>query len=330
MFEFSLPSIGFTSPFFAAAPTMHDSGSSTDDNEPERPLTPQSTYASQAAAHGDSPHRIPAFEFEEVSLHAVSKAEKSERQVSPVVAASSVKGAPPSVPMTLVTSRPLSAGDFGSTAMPGEGSTTTRVRQRISREMIRETVQQRIAEGSLGRKGSIIDPTSTITSDQPRVDKDLPPPPSDSIPMSKAHTTDSASRSSDERPKMRARSQTQSAHQVLMATERDGMIAEPKSALDRLIQIAGPSVPRVVSSSSIMPVSILQKSKEHTLLPSVALHSPSGGDGMAAREQAINAKRREKEGRTASSTSGASGNTVKGRRRSLSVSDAGDGEAVSK
>ncbi len=226
------------------------------------------------------------------------------------------------------------AGEFGHTAMVAEESTTTRVRQRISRELIRETVQQRIAEGRLSRKPLTVEPTrppSVDSAAQIRIEKDLPPPPSDSIPMTKTHTTDASTRqASDGRPKMRARSQTQSAHQVLKATERDGVIAEPKSALDKLIQISGPATARTVSTSSVMPVSILQKPKE-TLLPPAALYTPTlQGGGMAAREQAINAKRREKEGRATSSTSAASSSSSKGRRRSLSVSDAGEGpEAVS-
>lgn len=325
---------------------MNDSGSSTDDNEPDRPLTPPSSQSFIRTDKEDSQHRIPAFQFEEVSLHAVhsSKAEKSPPIKTAVKQSTSANST-----VSAASATAVSSGEFGiaKAAVVVEGSTTTRVRQRISRELIRETVQQRIAESSLNRKPSILEPTRPGTADKSvsapkKAEKDLPPPPVDSIPMTKAHTTDAASASrevSDERPKMRPRSQTQSAHQVLKAIERDGVIVEPKSALDKLIQISGPSATRNVSTSSVItPVSILQKRKKTslappvaTLLPSATLRTPTPTDGgMAAREQAIIAKRREKEGRQASSTSGASGSSSKGRRRSLSVSDAGDGpEAVS-
>ena len=375
MFDFSLPKIGFTSPFFPTAPTMPGSGSSTDENEHDRPLTPPPSYARRGKE--ESPHEIPSFEFEDAGLHAVGQkvevgpakvigpsakpvitssvkaavrpVAKTETMssatvavVSPVqvLAMSTVTQSVSTTSTTSACSTASSAAEFGDTAIPIEGSTTTRVRQRISREMIRETIQQRIAEGSLSRKpltdGQTAIPQTTTSSNastaQPGMDKDLPLPPFDAIPMSKAHTTDAPPRqSADERPKMRARSQTQSAHQVLKANERDGLIAEPKSALDKLIQISGPTVPRAVSTASvIIPVSILQNPKEmvNPLLPAPTMQHESE-KGMGGREQAFNAKRQEEEGRRASSTSGASVSPHR-RRRSLSVSDAGDGpEAVS-
>ena len=77
-------------------------------------------------------------------------------------------------------------------------------------------------------------------------DKTLPPPPGQrSALMTKSHTTDTNVRKvsgvtfdlpgDKNRPSIRPRSQTQSAHEVLQANERNGVISEPKSALDRII-----------------------------------------------------------------------------------------------
>ena len=112
---------------------------------------------------------------------------------------------------------------------------------------------------------------------------------------------------------------------MLKASERDGIIAEPKSALDKLIQVSGPSSARAFSTSSAIPGSIMQKPEEDILLGAAILRTPSPNtEGSASREQAVIAKRREKEARNTKSTSGASASTPRGRRRSMSVSDAED------
>ena len=308
---------------------MLDSGSSTDEHE--RPLTPPPSLAQRENEKtNESPHRIPSFEFEEITLHAV---EKPAMQTAKLDSWDS-----PVKPMSESTSM-SSATEFGNAGVVAGGSTTTRVRQRISRELIRETIQQRIADGSLSRKGSTILPPAERSVEKagstilPATEKDLPPPPPDAIVMSKAHTTDAAPRQvSEARPKMRPRSQTQSAHQVLKASERDGVIEEPRSALDKIIDIVPTGT----------PVGILLHPKESTFAPPATLHpgeaervrssTPTGAAGMAAREQAIIAKRREKEGRTpsvASGGSGASSSARVSRRRSLSVGDAGEDVPVS-
>ena len=303
---------------------MNDSGSSTDENEQERPLTPPPTRASREAMSQESPHRIPAFAFEEVSLHAVARDSEEILPLKTVVTKSDSASATRVTPW---------ASEFGKapTTSTIEESTTTKVRQRISREMIRETIQQRIAEGSLNRRVSTLEPShipSTVL--RPHADKDLPPAPTDSIIMRKAHTTDAAPRqASDERPILRPRSHTQSAHEVLKASERDGVIGEPKSALDKLMQISGPSSARAVSTSSGIAGSILPEAKEDILRPAATPRTPSPkGEGSASREQAIIAKRRDKEARNTSSTPGASASTPRGRRRSLSVGDTADAPDV--
>nr|XP_019014530.1 uncharacterized protein I206_00612 [Kwoniella pini CBS 10737]OCF53311.1 hypothetical protein I206_00612 [Kwoniella pini CBS 10737] len=267
--------------------------------------------------------------------------------------------------------------DFGGTSTTttkAQDSTTTKVRQRISREMIRETINQRIAEGSLSRRpasaGDLAKslPVSFADGLQQRrtssVDKELPPPPAESPAlasssssppssaqdlapkMQKAHTTDNAlGRVSESRPTMRPRSQTQSAHEVLKQNEKDGILDEPKSALDKLTSslpspAEGAVLKREMSGSiaaemppqpqtSARPISILRNpypnpNKQDALLPPADVQSnqrskstaPASGEGMKAREEAINARRREKE-RDVSGVSTGSRRS----RRSLSMGD---------
>nr|XP_019048757.1 hypothetical protein I302_02531 [Kwoniella bestiolae CBS 10118]OCF27687.1 hypothetical protein I302_02531 [Kwoniella bestiolae CBS 10118] len=263
--------------------------------------------------------------------------------------------------------------DFGSpSSNESQDSTTTRVRQRISREMIRETINQRIADGSLSRRpassGDLSKslPVSFVIPDIPLrqrrtsgVDKDLPPPPPNESPamtpsasqaeelapkMTKAHTTDNAnSKVNENRPTMRPRSQTQSAHEVLKQNEKDGILNEPKSALDKLASSlpsshegSQASIQREVSGSIAAempppnagrPISILKNpypnpNKQEGLLPPADVgsskergRSPSpSGEGMKGRENAIIAKRRDR------NVSGVSTGSRRS-RRSLSMGD---------
>lgn len=206
--------------------------------------------------------------------------------------------------------------DFGSKAQESNGeSTTTRVRQRISREMIRETINQRLADGSISRRGStqalmgVSSHYADLAPTPPRpvsmgipprhAEKSLPIPPLEqAIPMMKAHTTGSL------RPALQPRGQIQSAHELLKATSRDGMIGDPKSGLDVLI--GNPTLAGSISSNSDaailkpQPVKVVSGTKE--------------------REDAIIARRREKE-RDASGGSIESSGSRKS-RRSMSMSDA--------
>lgn len=250
-------------------------------------------------------------------------------------------------------------GEFGSemSAPSGSTSTTTKVRQRISREMIRETINQRIADGSLSKRSSVVLDKLPRSVDIKRaslpppqaynrtIPLDLAPPivpPKDSIPMTKAHTTDAAPRKLspvESRPTMRPRSQTQSAQQALMANEQNGVLHEPRSALDKLMaEVAPPGTNLSSSTASDKPlVGILLKPQERTpsrVVPPVHVEtkvrepSPSpGSEGLKGRETATVAKPREREkDRQASTTSGfsgASGASKRG-RRSLSTGDAGE------
>ncbi|WVQ80948.1 hypothetical protein IAT38_003055 [Cryptococcus sp. DSM 104549] len=274
--------------------------------------------------------------------------------------------------------------EFGATptkTRAQQDSTTTRVRQRISREMIRETIQQRIADGSLSRKHASMDMaqlsksfSATSIGDERRerrvsnVDKDLPAPPPDSpavaftSPASKRHTMDvlSPTRSAisgsspagtpdRNRPAMRPRSQTQSAHEVFQR-EREGG-EEPKSALEKLAlafggvgggkksagekvgepataaaagererevsgSIAAEMPPPPIAKETTGPVSILRNPSGRP----DSVGSSSTGNAMEAREQAIVAKRREQAGRKVCAMSTGSRRS----RRSMSTGDVGE------
>ncbi|WWD22543.1 hypothetical protein CI109_107036 [Kwoniella shandongensis] len=399
---FALPIIGSTSPFFNNNPaTFEDQppveqpiveetqpsvdGHSIRESSPEtdRPLTPPPAIRDpvQNEDKNQSPHRLPDFNFnfEEIKFQAVETApvtpalvkNDSVNSVS-VPLEKSVETVPLKTEdskMTTSTSGASLRSDFGGNGGPSKDSTTTRVRQRISREMIRETIQQRIADGSLSRRPSNLDSVNTASERPTSIiekDKDLPTPPAETPDlgqsstvdqslaprMTKAHTTDAAPRqvSAANRPAMRPRSQTQSAHDVLKQNERDGVIEEPKSALDKLTmgmqlkrEVSGsiaaemPPPPVISKDAESRPVSILRNpypnpnaNKQEGLLPPVKLEnartasgmsarsaSPTG-EGMKAREQAIIAKRREKEGRKVSAMSNGSRRS----RRSLSMGDA--------
>ncbi|WVF65953.1 hypothetical protein IAT40_000691 [Kwoniella sp. CBS 6097] len=386
------------------------SSSEPSSHEPERPLTPPPVIKDVAEEKKESPHKLPDFNFhfEEIKLQRTDSEESrgtamvKANQVNPVKVSAEVKQDAPAemavkpnsniTPSTSAkeglnkmpasTSATSLRSEFGgsnATTPMSVDSTTTRVRQRISREMIRETIQQRIAEGSLSRRPPSTDdlalssspplPVSSPVSPtrERRVsildkEKALPPPPAetpDLTPsssksqelapqMSKAHTTDSAPRQvSGARPVMRPRSQTQSAHEVLKQNERDGILNEPRSALDKLASSlpAGSGMPRDVSGSIAAemppppsgaatlkdgrPVSILRNpypnpNKQEGLLPPANVtmsrersRSPTPtGEGMQAREQAIIAKRREKERNVSGVSTGS-----RRSRRSLSMGD---------
>jgi len=194
--------------------------------------------------------------------------------------------------------------------------------------MIKETIQQRLADGSLSRKTSTVDNfTQRVDLIKQGMDKDLPPRPT-SVVMTKSHTTDAAP--TEDRPAMRPRSQTQSAHEVAKLNAIQGSLGNPQSALDRLMANSKPGSEgdkvRVVSSADtnssqplFMPPGILKpdvEDKRRAISGKVEIVV----EGMAGREKAINAKRKE--------VRETSGSGVR-RRRSLSVGDTDVEEVVS-
>ena len=309
------------SPFDASAPaTMPPSAPVALEDEvaePEvkelRPLTPPPRIAREQRE--DSPHRIPSFEFKFGALDLGGDVKEMAKEAEKV--ATPVKVSPPAVTVTRPSfietkKRPVSSSspaakvpfksagsDLGPSSPPqASGSTNTRVRQRISREMIRETIQQRKIDGTLSRhdssaSGHILDaeipkrrPTSVAIGTGIGKDKDLPPPPpitpnlGNGVPMAKAHTTDAPAHrraSQPARPVMMTRSKTQSAEEVIQSNVKDdGFIKEPKSALDRLMDgmnsVALSTSPDRVRAVFAKPISILQKPKDSTLIPPAPDH----------------------------------------------------------
>lgn len=376
---FSLPAIGVLSPFEAAPATMPpiaqppeealDETIHEDDSEDSRPLTPPPTIARKTKE--DSPHRIPSFEFKFDSLDlgpssVLPKEREEDKQDTIVMSAPMPSARPKSItieakprPVSSSMAKSLTApasGDFGAPpASAASGSTTTRVRQRISREMIRETIQQRTADGTLSRhtssaSGHILDaeipkrrPASmAVTSSR---DKELPAPPprtpdigAGGIPMSKAHTTEAATQrpSQPDRPSMRPRSKTQSAEEVIASNVKDdGYIKEPKSALDRLMDgmnsVALSTSPDRVKAVFAKPISILQKPKDSTLIPPAPAHlsapvspgrasgaaSPSSSTASKEVEKPVSSKKKDKE-------RNGSGKPRRKSRRSMSTGDVGE------
>lgn len=152
-----------TSPFFRTTPTLDSqvripsndastSGQSTEDDD--RPITPSpsepTTRPVLSTSNDDvgntSAHRIPSFEFEEIKL-------TSEEML---VRRATVQKNPhsPTKPTSMSTS---TSSGFTNPYSP-EGSKinnesgSIRVRQRISREMIRETIDRKYADGSISRR----------------------------------------------------------------------------------------------------------------------------------------------------------------------------------
>ena len=304
--------------------TVSESGSEIDDEEDEgesRHLTPPPSIGKQPKP--DSPHRIPSFgDFGDLKFEAtvdppsptrappastpaaLAPAAKAIGITTAMASSTSAPARPRSIVFNApdrVTSSPTKPSLLGksldsvrasSTPPPqASGSTSTKVRQRISREMIRETIQQRRADGVLSRhsssaSGHILD--AEIPKRRPvsmGKDKDLPAPPPKtpvllgdaSVPMVKAHTTEAAlQHMSQERPIMRPRSKTQSAEEVIQSNVKDGFINEPKSALDKLMDgmnnVMISSSPDRVKAVFAKPISILQKPKDSTLIPPSPSH----------------------------------------------------------
>ncbi|WVO16780.1 hypothetical protein L204_104464 [Cryptococcus depauperatus] len=196
-------------------------------------------------------------------LGVIQQEAKHEKEVRKFVSEplNATKQPAPPLPSSFVkVNSEISPADF--TVSPhsqknAQDSSTNRIRQRISREMIRETIQQRIADGSLSRRPRSMDldglsaSFSTVSLREQfekkrqegkasSLDKVLPPPPAESPVLGSAPATPIKSRSksnmntprSCERPSMRPRSQTQSAHEVFKQSEKEG--GEVKSALDKI------------------------------------------------------------------------------------------------
>ncbi|TYJ51830.1 hypothetical protein B9479_007589 [Cryptococcus floricola] len=287
----------------SSRPTSPESGGLQITQGP--PLTPPRRMMDEGKEAAESPHRLPDFDFGlgSIDFGTVGSTKKvvepkiireeAERVAKPEEKekVQEKKKAPLGIPQATSTTSlnrhsmpasPASPTSHASTSprqpKTTHDSTTNRIRQRISREMIRETIQQRLADGSLSRRpvsmgsGAELDALAkgvekTGISDfgvEGNKDKELPAPPPESpaLPstpskvrpkseilsrMRTPSTPQSASKQTTttsnpgtptttvERPQMRQRSQTQSAHEVFKQSEESG--AEAKSALDKIVSL---------------------------------------------------------------------------------------------
>jgi hypothetical protein len=235
---FALPNIGLTSPLFTSAGSSGPRGST--DSDSARPLTPPPTLGTGQKA--ESPHRIPDFDFEshggksfDMDTAEISRPADFDPALAPLQTKSSIDplrivkrssqfGLDQSSVASRVTGLPGSRSDESLGTANG-GSMNGRVRQRISKDMIRARMEERKANKPLASEsGSESDEGLLSTSIAPVTmapsEKALPPPPPTSCIS---------------RPQLRARTQTRSAQDILAQAGTDGLPEEPRSALDQLV-----------------------------------------------------------------------------------------------
>jgi serine/arginine repetitive matrix protein 2 len=267
-----------------------------DTNKVTRPLTPPpATFAKEKKA--ESPHRIPDFDFEsklgksfdmDVDMeNSNDSLPQSMMRTSSTEPLRIIKRASTNALNTIPSP---SKGEFGllskssSDALStlGGGSTTGRIRQRISKDMIRAKMEERKAIQSLARTNSdseteedtLIETNSKFMN---RNDKALP-----------AHPQDSGVR-----PQLRPRAQTRSAQDILEQVAREGTLVEPKSALDQLVSgfsdDASSSTPRPQSLivRHVSSESVLTTQPARTGLPTVASSSLHPISEMATTDSAM-------------------------------------------
>ncbi|KAL7418687.1 Bud site selection protein bud4 [Cryptotrichosporon argae] len=137
------------------------SASSDVDTDAERPLTPLPMLDEWPSKQ--SPHRIPSFDFDDLRLDGEGPNVTAPLRISPTKSAAATP-----VAKSLSSATPTRT-EFGPVLSPtkrADGSTsestTTRVRQRISRELIRETVAQRLAAEGARARGSSLGPDALL------------------------------------------------------------------------------------------------------------------------------------------------------------------------
>lgn len=154
-----------SSPFFRPSPTLESqtripsndtSGQSTSEDEarPTTPPHPPIPHRASTAPPTTTEHRIPSFEFEEIKLSTeevlVRKATVIRNPHSPTKSVFQRDEVPPPPAPLRQTSLPQPAAPPAMSEGGSNGS--MRVRQRISREMIRETIDRKYADGSISRR----------------------------------------------------------------------------------------------------------------------------------------------------------------------------------
>lgn len=329
--------------------------------ETEKPAEPEpvklapalapSSRASMPALPKTAPAVSPIARPKSITIEASApvRAAASPAKSSPLSRKTGSDLGPPSSPLSRKT-----GSDMGPQGAQGSASasTSTKVRQRISREMIRETIQQRLADGTLSRhsssaSGHILD--AEIPKKRPvsiSTDKALPPPPpktpvlgttaSGSVPMSKAHTTEAVPRQSllhADRPLLRPRSKTQSAEEVIQSNVKDGFINEPKSALDKLMDgmnsIVISTPPDKIKAVLAKPISILQKPKDSTSIPPSPSHMTApvravGQPSPSNRQTSISPVASKGKAKESGSKPAEAKPSRKKGRRSMSTGDVGE------
>ncbi len=236
---FSLPSIGNTSPLFDA--DAFEPITKRSQAEPTQPSTPP---RSAAVTSPLSPSRIPDFDFEGLSGHSfgdlsaeltASQAFKMVEDALPALGQALPSGLQQTAAATTreeMTPSTATAPPEQSTLPRDIGGTTTRVRQRISKDMIRQKLEQQKAQ-AMHEATAIPADVSTVTFiEKALLDKDLPLPPG-LIPT--ASKVAKSATTAPTRPILRDRESTPSAQDVLQKARAEGSMHSPKSALDRLV-----------------------------------------------------------------------------------------------
>lgn len=229
-----------------------------DHEEPERELSltppPVKIFERQQPS---SPHRIPEFDFESPATKRNRELNIMDEEDPTTEAFKLVEDALPKLNLgrptsaagdkTDVKSRltglfgerkdvlsasastPSSSNDsLGPSASTQTPSVNTRVRQRISKDVIRAQLEEKRSMTNLANSRPIMADDDDVflsparkTSRESHDNKALPPPPAEAIWLGKLETS--------ARPGLRARQDTMSAEEVLQN------VAEPKSALEQLV-----------------------------------------------------------------------------------------------
>ena len=207
--NFTLPSVDF-SPFNPSAPTMVSppvipqetstnqammpelsaqrmDGTPSNSSTESRPLTPPPSLPAADALDGDSPHRLPSFDFGDMRIEGFAKSPSSPvkanfelpRPASPTKASLSRQSVSSPIKVIVQKTYPSASVSAADVPLPITPAKTTdavskdltnsggekppaRVRQRLSRELIRETTERRMADGSLHLKRSSMDVLSAL------------------------------------------------------------------------------------------------------------------------------------------------------------------------
>lgn len=263
---FSLPVLAnTTSPLFAGNGFKAASESGSEDSadrdmydqeepERERSLTPPPVKIFERQ-QPSSPHRIPEFDFESPATKRNRELSIMEEEDPTTDAFRLVEDALPKLNLGRPISAPKDKTDvhsrltglfgerkdalpvstttssnesFGTSGLTHPPSLNSRVRQRISKDVIRAQLEEKRSMTNLANSRPIAAEDDDVflsparkTSGESKDNKALPPPPSEAIRLNKLEVST--------RPVLRARQDTMSAEEVLQT------VSEPRSALEQLV-----------------------------------------------------------------------------------------------